>query len=188
MRKFQKATIRGLHYRVYPSTHEFGYWEVWTDDYPPYTPHFYLEREEGGMENAILHAITRRPYPTAAQYLEDWFFSGQPLEQSRPILVAEEIKKVRRERANQRKMVRSSSPRILSGRKEAIVLYPSGKRIEARVRSGGDISLVEPVTPNTAAYLIPSRELSNSVINLASVDYIRVVHRGKNVKFIREFR
>ena len=50
-----------------------------------------------------------------------------------------------------------------------------------------DLALIEPKEGNTAAFIVAAQELRKEVINLAKVDHIKVIHRGKNLALLKSF-
>ena len=84
---------------------------------------------------------------------------------------------------------RTESVRLLDKKPSQLwMVYPSGRRVLARVVVGTEEVLLEPVEANFAYYVLSKSDYENtSEIDLKEIDHMRIVHSPKNNETVREW-
>ncbi len=117
-------------------------------------------------------------------------FNGQPKFPKRKLLAKKNRENVEKERAEERKRRengRKGSNRILSSKRNtALVVYPSGRQLKAKVKINHGYAVIEPEKADTAYFIIDAKNFyEKEVINLRETEYLRVYHTRKGNDFIK---
>ena len=96
--------------------------------------------------------------------------------------VAKERQEIRRERKR-----RDGTPRVLGGRLNCQIIYPSGRKYFGRVHVVSDIAVIEPDKPDTAAWVLNREDVEfDKIIDLRKLTYTRVIHNEVGINFLRQ--
>jgi|GEM_PF-6340645 len=136
-----------------------------------------------------LQESLRAGYPTQGARLLRWFFYDQPDSGIRKVLVEVNQKEVARERRDIRieRRKREGTPRVLGGRLNCEILYPSGRRYWGRVHVVEDLAVIEPDKPDTAAWVLNREDVEfDKVVDLRKLTYTRVIHNKVGINFLKQ--
>jgi len=99
------------------------------------------------------------------------------------------IKQVKNERKLHRKQRKLTfSKRALKTGSKLLVVYPSGKTIVGKIVKDLEYALVEPCSPNTAAFLFDEKYSKMEKLDLTSISHERIIHSKKGIEFIKDFQ
>jgi len=136
-----------------------------------------------------LQESLRLGYPTQKARLLRWFFYDQPDSGMRKILVEVNQKEIARERREirQERKRREGTPRVLGGRLNCEIIYPSGRRYFGRVHVVEDLAVIEPDKPDTAAWVLNREDVEfDKIIDLRKLIHTRVIHNKMGIDFLNQ--
>jgi len=148
-----------------------------------------IQHLEDMEQKKKLQESLRVGYPTQDSRLLRWFFYDQPDSGIRKVLVEVNQKEVARERRDIRieRRKREGTPRVLGGRLNCEILYPSGRRYWGRVHVVGDLAVIEPDKPDTAAWVLNLEDVEfDKVVDLRKLTYTRVIHNKVGINFLKQ--
>jgi len=119
--------------------------------------------------------------------LDQFFWWDQPATEFGKVLLKQHKEAVNRERIALRKekKERIGTKRILTGRRNIEIIYPkSGRVLDGRLQSFGDITIIEPIKEDTAMWFVRTSDVTNHSVDLKEVEFKRFNHSIRGNKLI----
>jgi len=143
----------------------------------------FLDPDYIDMDRALL-----RGYKSLRNKLIYFYFDGQPYFEERILLVESQRKVLERMKRTLQDLKRDriETARILTGRANVLIIYPSGISYRGRLQFSGHYAIIEPVKGDTAAWVLQKKDVENNeVLDLRVLPYTRIVHNSEGIDTLK---
>jgi len=135
------------------------------------------------MDRALLNG-----YKSLRNKLLFFYFDGQPYFEERILLVESQRKVLERMKRTLQDLKRDriETARILTGRANVLIIYPSGISYRGRLQFSGHYAIIEPVKGDTAAWVLKKSDVENNeVLDLRVLPYTRIIHNSEGIETLK---